>query len=78
MTTAIDTPRLREIRTALAIDTTGMGSLELADVWKLVDELKMRVTCEEWAASLGWDIPPYATSDWITMQNAWLESEDEA
>lgn len=73
----LDTPRLREIRAALTIDTTNMGRYELAEVWKLTDQLTSRLTCELWGDKMGWDIPPYLSPEWMEMQRAWMESEDE-
>ncbi len=75
--TKVDSPRLREIRTALAIDTVGLGRFEIEEVLRMANELSTRMSCEDWGARMGWKIPPYCTTEWIELQTAWLESEDE-
>lgn len=76
MTNHLTTQRVAAIEQALQIDTTRMGRYEIAAVWKLADDLISRLSCEVWAESMGWDIPPYLSLEWREMHAAWLESED--
>jgi hypothetical protein len=66
-----------ETTTIDQIETSHLSREESDRLLKTAERLVKRLTAESWAREMGWEIPPYGSSQWNELFEAWLNSSDD-